>query len=65
MEWGIIYNLQILFFRILEKNLLSEYMENNTLNGETSIEINHNSVNNRIIYFRSSLLAFNLMLLYL
>jgi hypothetical protein len=49
IEWAIIYlpkknNLQILFFRNLEKNLLSAYMEK-TLNGEKSIEIKHISVN--------------------
>jgi hypothetical protein len=49
IEWGIIYlprknNLEILFFRNLEKNLLSAYMEN-TLNGKKSNEIKHISVN--------------------
>jgi hypothetical protein len=55
IEWGIILysvylprknNLQILFFRNLEKKLLSAYMDN-TLNGEKSDEIKHISVNFR------------------
>ncbi len=52
IEWGLIYwpskyNLQIKFFRNLEKNVFSSYMEN-TLNGE---KVFHDLDNKRTQFF--------------